>query len=99
MSIQAESENYDTDVDYEKTMRKQVLSTAWTPPVTSGFAVGILVRNEVCVFVHFHLLCQIFKELHTNTHMQVSHLTKVIHVCNNEIASFTIAFAVASQPH
>ncbi|KAF5791374.1 putative DNA-directed RNA polymerase III subunit Rpc5 [Helianthus annuus] len=47
MSVQADSENFDTDVDLDKVMRKQVLSTAWRPPVANGYAVGILIRNEL----------------------------------------------------
>ncbi|KAJ0745104.1 hypothetical protein HanPI659440_Chr10g0395151 [Helianthus annuus] len=39
MSVQADSENFDTDVDLDKVMRK--------PPVANGYAVGILIRNEV----------------------------------------------------
>ncbi|KAI7746580.1 hypothetical protein M8C21_005734 [Ambrosia artemisiifolia] len=49
MSVPSESENFDTDVDYGKTMRKQVLSTAWKPPEANGYAVGILVGNELYV--------------------------------------------------
>ncbi|KAD4888423.1 hypothetical protein R6Q59_034557 [Mikania micrantha] len=47
MSVLAESENFDTDVDDDKAMPKQVLSTAWRPPVANGYAVGILIRNEL----------------------------------------------------
>ncbi|KAF5797612.1 hypothetical protein HanXRQr2_Chr07g0282661 [Helianthus annuus] len=41
MSVQADSENFDTDVDLDK-----VLSTLCRPPVANGYAVGILIRNE-----------------------------------------------------
>ncbi|KAJ0914648.1 hypothetical protein HanPSC8_Chr06g0240941 [Helianthus annuus] len=44
MFVQADSENFDTDVDLDK-----VLSTVCRPPVANGYAVGILIRNEVCV--------------------------------------------------
>ncbi|KAM0024202.1 hypothetical protein Hdeb2414_s0022g00613001 [Helianthus debilis subsp. tardiflorus] len=41
MSVQADSENFDTDVDLDKVMLK--------PPVANGYDVGILIRNELCV--------------------------------------------------
>ncbi|KAI3785276.1 hypothetical protein L1987_44392 [Smallanthus sonchifolius] len=47
MPIQANSENFDTDVDDDKAMPKQVLSTAWRPPGVNSYAVGILIRNEL----------------------------------------------------
>ncbi|KAK9066897.1 hypothetical protein SSX86_014221 [Deinandra increscens subsp. villosa] len=47
MSIQAESENFDADFHDEKAMPKQVLSTSWKPPAASGYAVGILIGNEL----------------------------------------------------
>ncbi|MFS7888850.1 hypothetical protein Hanom_Chr00s000002g01599911 [Helianthus anomalus] len=42
MSVQADSKNFDTDVDLDK-----VLSTVCRLPVANGYAVGILLRNEV----------------------------------------------------
>ncbi|KAI3768055.1 hypothetical protein L2E82_18486 [Cichorium intybus] len=47
MSVQVDSENYDREVDDDKAMKKQVLSTSWKPPIANGYAVGILVGNEI----------------------------------------------------
>ncbi|MFS7904030.1 hypothetical protein Hanom_Chr01g00031091 [Helianthus anomalus] len=44
MFVQADSENFDTDVDLDK-----VMSTVCRPSVANGYAIGILIRNEVCV--------------------------------------------------
>lgn len=47
LSVQVDSENFDRGVDEDKTMNKQVLSTSWKPPVANGYAVGILMGNEL----------------------------------------------------
>ncbi|XP_024968054.1 DNA-directed RNA polymerase III subunit RPC5 isoform X2 [Cynara cardunculus var. scolymus] len=46
MSVQVDSENFDADAD-DKAMSKQVLSSSWKPPPANGYAVGILVGNEL----------------------------------------------------
>ncbi|GJZ99179.1 DNA-directed RNA polymerase III subunit RPC5 isoform X1 [Tanacetum coccineum] len=46
MSVQVDSENYD-DVDGDKALPKQVLSSAWQPQTATAYAVGILTRNEL----------------------------------------------------
>ncbi|CAI9282594.1 unnamed protein product [Lactuca saligna] len=46
MSVQVNSENFDPDVT-DKAMKKQILSTSWKPPIANGYAVGILMGNEL----------------------------------------------------
>ncbi|KAK1433274.1 hypothetical protein QVD17_10184 [Tagetes erecta] len=47
MSVEAGSENFDIDVDDDRAMAKQVLSTAWRPLVANSYAVGFLIGNEL----------------------------------------------------
>lgn len=47
MSVQVDSENFDADAGDDKAMPKQVLSSSWKPPPATGYAVGILVGNEL----------------------------------------------------
>ncbi|KAK1433272.1 hypothetical protein QVD17_10182 [Tagetes erecta] len=47
MSVQVDSDNFDTDVDDDRAMAKQAVSTAWRSLVANDYAVGILIGSEL----------------------------------------------------
>ncbi|XP_071913492.1 uncharacterized protein [Coffea arabica] len=47
LAVDVDSKNYDSDADPRVSMTKQTLTSSWKPPVTAGYAVGVLVGNKL----------------------------------------------------
>lgn len=58
-----DTKNYDPDIASRLNMKKQTLSSSWSPPPATGYAVGVLIGNKVCLsyppVMCFNIVCLI----------------------------------------
>nr|XP_043616767.1 DNA-directed RNA polymerase III subunit RPC5 isoform X2 [Erigeron canadensis] len=95
MSVQVDSENFDAAANDDRAMTKQVLSSAWQPPTTTRYAVGLLMGNELHLN-HVHAAVQLRPSMQ---HLKHEHPSKKLNTTRDEdiVASLDIKHEKATK--